>query len=275
MTPLAFPDKLSFTNKEVQRLRRLLGRRSFRVEEHAFVIEGPKVLIEALDASAVVESVFTVEGWTHDVLRRLPVSTRRFVLDASTLARVADTSTPQPVLAVVAHQRTGVEVLRGPLLDGGFVIVASALQDPGNCGTIIRSAEGAGACGVVLSDNSVDPTSPKALRSSAGAYFHIPVIEHESVAGLVATLQSWGVRCFATSSVVEGGVAPDSVDLTGPTAIIVGNEAHGLDRSVLGLVDVLLTIPTAGRTESLNVAMSATLIAFEAARQRRGVLPSA
>lgn len=260
---------LAFNNKEVQRLRRLLGRRSFRVEEQAFVVEGPKVLEEALDASAEVESVFTEAQWGHDVLNRLPASTRRFELDASTLARVGDTATPQPVLAVVRRQHVGVEVLEAPLLSGGFVVVASALQDPGNCGTIIRSAEGAGACAVVLCDNSVDPTSPKALRSSAGAYFHVPVVEHDTIADLVSTLQSWGVRCFATSSVIDGGIAPDAVDLRGPTAIIFGNEAHGLDHLVLEVVDGLLTIPTVGRTESLNVAMSTTLIAFEAARQRR------
>ena len=260
---------LAFHNHEVQRLRRLLGRRSFRVAEKAFVIEGPKVLEEALDAHATIESVFVGDGWDNPLLERLPHTTRRFVLDRNTLARVGDTETPQPVLAVVRRSLRSLDTLREPLSMGGFVVVASALQDPGNCGTIIRSGEGAGACGVVLCDNSVDPTAPKVLRSTAGAFFHLPVIEHGEVGDLITTLQGWGVRCFATSSVIEGGVAPDFVDLRGATAIIVGNEAHGLDPSALALVDGLLTIPTLGRTESLNVAMSATLIAFEAARQRR------
>jgi RNA methyltransferase, TrmH family len=260
---------LAFNNQEVQRLRRLIGRRSFRVSEQAFVVEGPKVLGEALDAGASVESVFVELGWEHEVLERLGPAVRRFVLDGPTLERVADTTSPQGLLAVLRREHVALAAVRAELSGGGFVVVASALQDPGNCGTIIRSAEGAGACGVVLCDQSVDPTAPKTLRSTAGAFFHVPVIEYGSVHELVAELQLWGVRCFATSSVLEGGVAPDTVDLSGPVAIIVGNEAKGLDPSVLRVVHGLLTIPTIGRTESLNVAMSATLVAFEAARQRR------
>jgi RNA methyltransferase, TrmH family len=261
---------LSFNNQEVQRLRRLLGRRSFRIEEQALVVEGPKVLQEALDAGADVESVFVVAGWDHPVIEGLPRSTRRFVLDAKTLERVADTQAPQPVLAVLRRNVPVLSSLEEPLRAGGFVVVASALQDPGNCGTIIRSAEGAGACGVVLADHCVDPTSPKTLRSTAGAFFHVPVVEVGTIGDVVATLQSWGVRCFATSSIFEGGQAPDALDLRGPVAIIVGNEAKGLHREVLDVVDGLVTIPTTGRTESLNVAMSATVIAFEVSRQRRG-----
>jgi RNA methyltransferase, TrmH family len=264
---------LAFNNQEVQRLRRLIGRRSFRVSEQAFVVEGPKVLGEALDSGALVDSVFVEVGWDHDVLARLSPSVRRFAFDRQTLERVADTTSPQGVLAVLRRETPELDSLRTSVLDGGFLVVASALQDPGNCGTIIRSAEGAGACGVVLCDHSVDPASPKALRSTAGAFFHVPVVEYGSIADLVEELQSWGVRCFATSSVLEGGVPPDSVDLTGPVAIVLGNEAKGLDPAILGRADGLLTIPTVGRTESLNVAMSATLIAFEAARQRRSPFP--
>jgi RNA methyltransferase, TrmH family len=262
----------AFNNQEVQRLRRLIGRRSFRVSERAFVVEGPKVLGEAVDSSASVESVFVEVGWDHEVLHRLLPNVRRFALDTQTLERVADTTAPQGVLAVLRREVVLIDSLRTSVVDGGFLLVASALQDPGNCGTIIRSAEGAGACGVVLCDQSVDPTSPKALRSTAGAFFHIPVVEYGAIADLVGELQAWGVQCFATSSVLDGGVAPDAVDLSGPIAIIVGNEAKGLDPAILGRANGLLTIPTVGRTESLNVAMSATLIAFEAARQRRSRL---
>jgi RNA methyltransferase, TrmH family len=227
------------------------------------------VLGEALDSGAIVEAVFVEVGWAHEVLTRLSASVSQYALDTQTLERVADTTSPQGVLAVLRREVVDVESLRRALSDGGFVVVASALQDPGNCGTIIRSAEGAGACGVVLCDQSVDPTSPKTLRSTAGAFFHVPVVEYGPIGDLVVEFQAWGVRCFATSSVLQGGSAPDAMDLTGPLAIIVGNEAKGLDPAILGRANGLLTIPTVGRTESLNVAMSATLIAFEAARQRR------
>jgi RNA methyltransferase, TrmH family len=261
---------LAFNNPNVQRLRRLLGRRSFRVAEGCLVVEGAKVLAEALDAGAVVESVFVAGGVDLEVVNRaIAGGARFFSIDQATMGRVADTVSPQPVLAVVRRTPALLETLRDPLMAGGFVVVVSGLADPGNAGTIVRSAEGAGAGGVVFCDQSVDPTSPKAVRSSAGAFFHIPIVEIDSIETVFTAFRNWGVRTWATSSVAQGGVAPDSVDLRGPCAIVLGNEANGLSVETLRDVDGLLTIPTAGRTESLNVAMSATVIVFEAARQRR------
>jgi RNA methyltransferase, TrmH family len=264
---------LAFTNPRVQRLRRLLGRRSFRVSEGVFVVEGAKVLAEAFAAGASVSELYVLAGTADSVVslaRSLGVPVYDLLPDV--LARVTDTVTPQSVLGVVRSVDVPLSTLQASLLDGGFCVVAVGLSDPGNAGTVMRSAEGAGACGVVFCDGSVDVTNPKTVRSSAGSMFHVPVVQSDlSGEDVVSTLRAWGVRVWATSSVVAGGVAYDAADLRGPTAIVLGNEANGLSSAVLEGVDGLITIPTAGRTESLNVAMAASVLAFEAARQRRSV----
>lgn len=234
------------------------------------VVEGPKSLEEALFSGQRVQSVFVLEGWTHPVIdRAVALGAKHFAIDQHVLARVAETETPQPVLAVVERRFGDLESCRALLMSGGFVLVAVGVGDPGNIGTIIRSAEGAGAAAVILTDGCADPTAPKALRSSAGSLFHVPVIEARLATDVVRTLHSWGVKCFGTSSVVDGGVAPDLLDLTKSFSVLVGNEARGLSSEVLLACDALVTVPTIGRTESLNVAMAATVVAFEAARQRR------
>jgi TrmH family RNA methyltransferase len=139
-------------------------------------------------------------------------------------------------------------------------MVGDRLADPGNVGTIIRSAEAAGADAVVLTPGSVDAFNPKVVRATAGSLFRIPV-----VTAALHDLRTAGLRVLATSSHV--GAAHTDTDLTGPVAVVVGNEAHGMAPDAP--VDGWITIPHAGAAESLNVAMAATVIAFEVARQRR------
>lgn len=262
---------LALANPRVQRLRRLFGRRSFRVSEGVFVVEGAKVLAEAFDAGAVVEALYVVSGTRDAVIdRAVSGGVRVFELAVGVMEKVSDTVSPQPVLGVVGYSGFVLDDLRAGLSGGGFVVVGVELQDPGNAGTVIRSAEGAGAAGVVLCDGSVEATNPKTVRSTAGALFHLPVVQSTlSRLEVVSTLQSWGVRVWATSSVLDGAAAYESADLRGPTAIVLGNEANGLPSDVIAAVDGIITIPMAGRTESLNVGMAGAILAFEAARQRR------
>ncbi|MCY7298073.1 MAG: RNA methyltransferase, partial [Ilumatobacteraceae bacterium] len=144
--------------------------------------------------------------------------------------------------------------------DADFVMVAHRLADPGNAGTIIRSAEAAGAQAVVFTPGSVDPFNPKVVRATAGSLFRIPVVSAE-----LDVLKAAGLRVLATSS--HHGTAYTEADLTGRVAVVVGNEAHGVPGDAP--VDGWLTIPHAAAVESLNVAMAATVLAFEVARQRR------
>ena len=153
------------------------------------------------------------------------------------------------------------------LLGEGLVLVLHNVRDPGNAGTIIRSADASGASAVVLSGESVDPFNPKTLRASAGSVFHVPLV----VASLEETLEYFrglGVRSFAT--VVRGGASYRTADLSGACVVVIGNEAAGLDEASVVLCDEKLTIEMAGRSESLNAGVAASLIAFEALNQRSG-----
>jgi len=214
-----------------------------------FVVEGPLLIAQAIAAGWEIEAQFVAPGAVA-VQSLAPV----YELAPNVIERVASTEAPQPVLAVVRQRNSVLPA------DADFVMVAHRLADPGNAGTIIRSAEAAGAQAVVFTPGSVDPFNPKVVRSTAGSLFRIPVVSAD-----LDVLQAAGLRILATSS--HHGTAYTEADLTGRVAVVVGNEAHGVPDDVP--VDGWLTIPHAGAAESLNVAMAATVLAFEVARQRR------
>ncbi|MFZ9629643.1 MAG: TrmH family RNA methyltransferase [Ilumatobacteraceae bacterium] len=241
---------LTFSNPKVQRLRRLLGRRSARSEEGVVVVAGESLLAQAVAAGWSVEAQFVAPG-ASPVECDAPVH----YLAPNVIERVATTDTPRPVIAVL--RRLDRVLPQQPT----FLVLCEHLSDPGNAGTIIRSAEAAGADGVVFTPGSVDPFGPKVVRSSAGSVFRVPV-----VVGALDAVRETGVRLLATSS--HRGTVYSDADLVGPVALVVGNEAHGLPDDVA--VDEWVTIPHHGPTESLNVAMATTVLAFEVARQRRG-----
>ena len=207
------------------------------------------LIAQAIEAGWEIEAQFVAPG-TSAVASTAPV----FELAPNVIERVASTEAPQPVLAVV-RQRDSV---LPP--DADFVMVAHRLSDPGNAGTIIRSAEAAGAQAVVFTPGSVDAFNSKVVRATAGSLFRIPVVTAE-----LDALQAAGLRVLATSS--HHGTFYTEADLTGRVALVVGNEAHGVPDDAP--VDGWLTIPHAGAAESLNVAMAATVLVFEVARQRR------
>ncbi|HUP85073.1 MAG TPA: RNA methyltransferase [Acidimicrobiales bacterium] len=255
---------LALRHQKVQRLRRLLSRRSAREADRAFVVEGAKVLSEALDAGVPVESVYLAAGASDPVVdRAFAAGVRVYELASGVLERVADTVTPQPVMAVVPFLDRRLESLRGARL----VVVAVDVRDPGNAGTILRSAESAGADGVLCCGGSVDVYNPKTVRASAGSLFHVPVVAGGDPVEVLREMADWGVRRLATTAV--GGRDYGEVDLTGRIAFVLGNEANGLPPELDELVEERVTIPMVGRTESLNVGMAAAVLCFEAARQRR------
>ena len=261
---------LTKSNPQIQRLRRLMGRRSSRSAEGVFVLESPKTLDEALDASWPIECIYVLDGADHPVLYRAGDAGIPIVLiDQGALDSVSDTVSPQPILAVACLIGSELDQLQAPLKVGGFVVVGVEIQDPGNVGTMIRTAEAAGACGIVFTKGSADVTNPKVVRSAAGSLFHLPIVVDVEPSALLAQIHEWGGVSWA--SVMGGvGVVPyDQADLTGGCALLVGNEANGLSETVVGSSSRSITIPMAGETESLNVAIVTGVLAFEAARQRR------
>lgn len=219
------------------------------------MVQGRVLLEDAAAAGVDIREVYVREGEeAPQCVRSVP-----YVLDARTFDSVNDTVTPQGVLAVCA-------VPRQPPVDvssGTWFVVADGISDPGNLGTIIRSAEAAGADGVFLCGDAVDVWSPKTVRASAGAVFHVPV---RSVTAL-ADLRSLGLRLVGTTS-HEGAIDMRSADFDGPVALVLGNEARGLPSDAP--VDSWVRVPHEGRAESLNVAMAATVLAMHVGWQRSG-----
>jgi TrmH family RNA methyltransferase len=167
------------------------------------------------------------------------------------------------VAAVVGYVDVPIEQLR----NATFVVMCVDVRDPGNAGTVLRSAEAAGADGVICCEGSVDVYNPKTVRASAGSLFHVPVVVGGSPAAAADAVGGFGLTRVATVA----RDAPDytSADLTARVAFLLGNEAHGLDADMAAAADARVSIPMAGRTESLNVGMAAAVLCFETARQRR------
>ena len=244
---------LGLTNQHVQRLRRLVGRRSSREDEGVLVVEGHVLVREAVASGRRVECQFVAPGV-------VPIDGAGTVYELAdgVIDKVAATDTPPGIVAIVEH-RVGSFV---DLDEVSFAMVADALADPGNLGTLMRSAEAAGADAVVVTPGTVDSANPKTVRASAGAVFHVPIVAVESL----DDLRRAGFTLYGTSS--HRGRDHRSVDYAARTAIVIGNEAHGLADDAP--VDEWITIEHAGRAESLNAAMAGTLVAFEVARHRRG-----
>lgn len=255
----------------VRNLRALARDRAARAETATCLLEGPRVIAAALDRGARLTEVWF--GWGArsafgDLTARLDaVGVPQHTLREGVLEKIGTTRTPQPVLGVARWAPTPPESVFG----AGFTVVAVDVADPGNLGTILRSAEAAGADGVVVTGAGVDPSAPKVVRASAGAVFGLPVAVTPDAASALAAARTRGARCHGATA--RGGRAPDAVDLARSAAIVVGNEAHGLAPEVVATLDDTVTIPMSGATESLNVAMATTVLCFEAARQRAAVRP--
>jgi len=226
------------------------------VDEGAFVIEGPVLVREALVAGLPLEALF-VDVTAPADLREAGVPV--FELGDGVMERLASTESPQPVVAVAPLCARSLDDLAGAT----FVVVAHRLADPGNAGTILRTAEAAGADAVVLTVGSVDPFNPKVVRASAGALFHVPVVQDVDLSDVGRVLELPLVGAVAT-----GGTPYREARLGDPLALVLGSEAHGLAGVDVNLLAGLVSIPHAGRAESLNVAMAAAVLCFEISEQR-------
>lgn len=196
------------------------------------------------------------------VARARGLGSRCYELAPGVMARVADTVTPQPVMAVFPM----VHVDAVPP-DARLVVVMADVRDPGNAGTVLRTADAAGVDAVVCCGGTVDPYNPKTVRSSAGSVFHVPLVLGEDAVTVLTALG--GMRRLGT--VVRGGEDYAAIDWTVPTALVLGNEASGLPATLP--LDGAVGIPMAGRAESLNVGMACAVLCFEALRQRRSTMP--
>jgi len=232
----------------VAELRRLVSRRRARTEAGKFVIDGPRLLVEAVAAGLEIVDVFAepvIDLWAD---LGVSIGAPTWTVADGVLANAGSVVTPQGVMATARIPEPA------PLAGGDFIVELAGVADPGNAGTIVRSAVAAGAQAVVFSTGSVDPWNPKTVRASAGALFQIPLAVESPVGERVGADPHQGQPC-------------DQADLTGPLTLVVGNEARGLDQAAA--IDRWVSIPMAPSVESLNVASAASVLCFEVARQRR------
>ncbi len=270
----------STSNQHIARLHTLHTPKG-RAQEQAWLIEGPHLLEAALDAGVLPQLiVYDPDRFSHDangrrLLNRLEEAraSGAEVYDATPAAieRASDTRTPQGIVAAVAIADVAPEKLRArrrgrmrPIL-----LVLDAISDPGNLGTILRSALAADVDEVLLGPDCADPLSPKVVRAGSGAHFHLPVradLDWKAIQQVV-----FGAPTVQQVLVTEANAhrAYDTCDLTQRTALLIGNEAHGISAGARALATDAISIPMWNKVESLNAAIAASVILFEAARQRR------
>lgn len=230
-------------------------------------IEGELLLGEALRSGLAVETVFVRSG-SESVLRGLAVEGGEVLeLTPEVFASAVETESPQGVAALVAAPRFGVEEIF-PGRGAALVLVMAGLQDPGNVGTLIRSAEAFGASGAVLLPGTVNVWNAKAVRASAGSVFRLPVVSM-GLEEMVAALRKRGVRLLAASA--DGDLELSAAGLDEPVALVIGNEGAGVPAEVLAAADGRIAIRCPGPVESLNAGIAGSIVLYEAARQRAGV----
>jgi TrmH family RNA methyltransferase len=253
-------------NARLKELRRALAQPGRNAEGLAG-IEGPNLVAEAMRTGLRIACVFVAQGF-ESLLESLslPPETETLLLPRELLDAALTTETPQPIAALVeTPDWTWAHLLGGQNNRAPLVLVLAGLQDPGNLGTILRSAEAFAADGVVCLPGTVSAWNPKAVRASAGSVFRLPIIAADAQAAM-ARLREAGVTIFATTM---RGVQPAGlVDLAAPVALLIGNEGNGIPADLAAQADGALTIPCPGPVESLNAAVAASLLLYEASRQR-------
>jgi TrmH family RNA methyltransferase len=261
---------------------RQLAKRAFRDRSRSFLAEGPQAVREALELPGTLLELFVTAAAAdrHAGLTRraaelgIPVH----AVSGEVMAELAQTVTPQGLLAVCRF-------LDVPLADllatrPRLVAVLASVRDPGNAGTVLRTADAAGAQGVIFTTASVDPYNSKCVRSSAGSLFHLPVVTGADPATAAAGLRGAGLQLLAadgSAATADGGRVLDPAAaapwLAGPTAWLFGNEAWGLPAEVLALADAPVAVPIYGRAESLNLAAAAAVCLYASAAAQRGGSP--
>jgi TrmH family RNA methyltransferase len=260
----------SRTNPRVKQLRAAFAGHA-RLSGGLVAIEGEHLLFEAMRSGLAFKTIFLSQSRTAP--EWAPRSVERVELTDDVFASVVDTQSPQGIAALLVPPAWGMEdgfrTGRSPLL-----LIAAGLQDPGNLGTLIRSAEAFGATAILTTPGTVSEWNQKALRASAGSVFRLPVVGVTFAE--VGALKSRGLHLFAAVAddpVAEKTLPVAEANLIEPCALMIGNEGAGLSEELLALTDTRITIPTPGRIESLNAAIAGSLLLYEASRQRATVNP--
>ena len=265
----------STKNEQIKNITSLIKKARERKAQRLFVIEGIRAVAEV--PANLLDSVYIIEGFEATAegkafLAQIKEKAPQVHVEevaTNVFKTMCDTVTPQGVLALVKMQDfTMDDVLGTALGKPAHVVILESLQDPGNMGTIVRTAEGAGATGIIMNNTTVDIYSPKVVRSTMGSIFRVP---HMIVSDLGATIkeleEKHGLSVYAAH--LKGEKFYDELDFTGPTAFMIGNEGNGLTDEMSALATSYLKIPMEGQLESLNASVAASLLMYETHRQRK------
>lgn len=257
-------------NKLLKHFRKLKIKKC-RQESNEFMIEGIRIIEEAVSAGAGIKYCLCSEELDGDRVKSLlkgmkDKNIKIYMVDSKLINDICDTENPQGIVAVIEKKKYEEEEL---FKNSDYLVVVDRIQDPGNLGTIIRTADAAGAHGIIISDGTVDPYSPKVLRSTMGSIFHVPVIFATDMIKAIDMLKARDFSVYVSS--LEGSVPYHEEDYTGKTVIVIGNEANGVSSSIIHRADRLIKILMPGKAESLNAGIAGGILMFEVVKQRMAV----
>lgn len=251
-------------NKRIKRLVSLSEKAKERKKEQVFLVEGTKMFEEADET--YLREVYVSESYIkkNGICEKLKRTGYETVSD-EVFHKIADTKTPQGILCVMNQYQYTLEKLLEK--ENPVLVLLEDIQDPGNLGTILRTGEGAGIDGVIMTKDTVDIYNPKTIRATMGSIYRMPFLYVESIKDVIEKLQKAGVSVYAAH--LDGKEYYDSFDFKKGAAFLIGNEGNGLKKETADLADAYLKIPMEGNVESLNAAIATTLLMYEAYRQRR------
>lgn len=255
----------SASNMRVKKVAALNQKARERRQEGKYVVEGVKMFLEAPEEE--IEEIYVAEGFRKEACMEKLAGRPFETVSEEVFRKMSDTEAPQGILCVMRQKKYVPEDLlaaKNPLL-----MLLEDIQDPGNLGTILRTGEGAGIGGVIMSRETADIYNPKTIRSTMGSIYRVPFVYVSSLAEAAAQLKAGGIRLFAAH--LKGKSWYDGENYRKGSAFLIGNEGNGLREETAALADTYIKIPMEGRVESLNAAMAAGILMYEAARQRREV----
>lgn len=254
------------SNPQVKRVAQLQKKARLRREEGVFLVEGPRMFREV--PRDRLEKVYVSTSYLSNREHQEQLTGMNWEeVEDKVFVRMSDTQTPQGVLCLVRQQEGSLESIlkrEAPLL-----MVLEDIQDPGNLGTIFRTAEGAGVHGIIMSRDCVDIYNPKTIRSTMGSIYRVPFCVCENLPGVLEQLDGAGVRTYAAH--LQGKNTYDRESYLGGTAFLIGNEGNGLSQEISARASCKIRIPMEGQLESLNAGVAAAILMYEAGRQRRNV----
>lgn len=259
----------SSSNGQVKNLVSLLKKAKTRKEQDVFVIEGIKMFEEA-KLGNVLEKTYASESFHREIVQTNPNyfdEVEYEIIADSLFNEIAETKTPQGILATVKMPEYSLSNILQE--EKACLLLLEDIRDPGNLGTMIRTAEGAGVTGVILNSSSVDLFNPKVIRSTMGSIFRVPFYVAEDFLATLALIKQNNIEIFAAH--LMGKTYDIEGSFQKKCAFLIGNEANGLSEEISKMADTRIKIPMEGKVESLNAAVAAAILMYEAARQRRGM----